>query len=115
MKKLYCLIFLLVMPSVYGMQKKTKPQKKFNIHNVQSKNGKKNRVVIAKKKQSREEQYQLKRAIAHERENLILASLVLGAPLLLYAAVTFDHHTRGISSSTLFNWCIDKTYSNTPF
>jgi hypothetical protein len=44
MKKLYGLVFLLVVPCIDAMQKKTKPHKKFNIHTVQKKNSKKDKT-----------------------------------------------------------------------
>lgn len=52
MKKLCCLILLLAMPYMCGMQKKTKSHKKFNIHNVHQKNGKKSGSIAVKKNRS---------------------------------------------------------------
>jgi hypothetical protein len=121
MKFLYCVVLLSGMSSVYGMQKKNKPHKKFNIHNVQKKNGKKNGSVSAKQKQI-QELYQLNRAEAIKereagllRETRILTSIFLGSPVLLYTLVTLDYHMRGVSCASLLNWCIDEIYSTTPF
>jgi hypothetical protein len=52
MKKLYGLVFLLIVPCIDAMQKKHKPQKKFNIHTVQKKNAKKYRRVKIKQEQN---------------------------------------------------------------
>jgi hypothetical protein len=113
MKKLYCAIFLLIMPSIYGMQKKNKPSKKFNIHNIQRKHGKKNknqarqncnRLVEKKLDRILDKRPFIVRAMDY---NIFLTSLVLTSSLTPGILLLECVRTRGeaIGCCAVLNWC----------
>lgn len=111
MKKIYCLIFLLIMPSIYGMQKKNRTQKKFNIHNIQYKNNKKSKNKMQHNRWVKEKLNRNldKRVCFDDFQDIdpVMASVLMVSSLTpaIFWLECVRTHGASIGCCDLFNWC----------